>query len=253
MKKKQKEEEEERNRKNAASTDAKAASVREITQEEYERRKLEEKLQSQKQADNNVEKIATETVKEIKEEKQEDSGKMKPGYGNGGATNSYTWTQHDIKEIGITIPIPSNIKGRDIIFKHTAKDLLIQIKGKEPIINGEFYQPIKADSLIWTIDESKEGKIISITLEKADTYKWWECIIKGDLQIDTSKINPEPSKLSDIDDKEMRSTVEKMMFDTRQKSMGLPTSDELDKKKMLEKFMKAHPEMDFSKCKMDNL
>lgn len=229
--------------------------MKEITEEEYERRKLEEKLNSQKQAEPIQEKISTETV--VEEPKQEgvegESSKMKPGPGNGGATNTYVWTQHDIKEIGITIPIPTNIKGRDIVFKYTAKGLLVQIKGHQPIINGDFYAPIKTDSLVWTIDENKDGKIITITFEKADTYKWWECVIKGDPVIDTTKINPEPSKLSDIDDKEMRATVEKMMFDTRQKSMGLPTSEELDKKKMLDKFMKAHPEMDFSKCKFDNI
>lgn len=57
---------------------------------------------------------------------------------------------------------------------------------------------------------SEDQSAISILLTKHDQLEWWKSLVKGDPEIDTQKVEPESSKLSDLDP-ETRQTVEKMM------------------------------------------
>jgi len=109
------------------------------------------------------------------------------------------------------------------------------------------HSKVKPDDSMWTL---LDGKTVQISMEKLDAMKWWSTVMEGDAEINTRKIVPENSKLSDLDG-ETRQTVEKMMHDQRQKAAGLPTSDQQKQHDLLEKFKAAHPEMDFSKAKIN--
>ncbi|GAM84335.1 hypothetical protein ANO11243_023290 [Dothideomycetidae sp. 11243] len=161
----------------------------------------------------------------------------------------YKWTQ-TTADLDITVPVAGNIKGRDLDVKLTKTGIQVGLKGQTAILEGDFPHPIRVDESTWTLETTSSGsKEVAVHLDKANRMEWWPHVVTSAPAIDTTKIVPENSKLGDLDGA-TRGMVEKMMFDQRQKEMGLPTSDESKKQDMLKKFMADHPEMDFSQAKI---
>ncbi|KAF8846326.1 nuclear movement protein nudC [Paxillus ammoniavirescens] len=157
----------------------------------------------------------------------------------------YTWRQ-ELGEVDIVVPVPKGTRGKDLVVTIQKKRLSVGLKGKDKIMEGELCKEIKVEDSTWTLEDQQS---IVIHLEKVNKQQWWENILTHHPKIDTRKIQPENSKLSDLDG-ETRGMVEKMMFDNQQKQMGKPTSDELKKLETLKKFQAAHPELDFSNAKI---
>jgi len=255
---KKREEEREKNRVADDLRRKKAEEQKKKDLEEYERREKETKETSK------IEEVSEDTPVGIQAEvekaspKPADKGDAKvdkeddeedntpPPEGNGGKTDKYTWTQ-TLSALEVMIPVRPGIRAKDIICNIGVETLKLQIKGEEPIVLGKMHSKCKPDDSMWSLIDNK---IVQVSIEKLDQMKWWPCFMHGDVEIDTKKIVPENSKLSDLDG-ETRQTVEKMMFDQRQKAAGLPTSDQQSQHDMLEKFKAQHPEMDFSNCKMN--
>merc|ERR1712178_458595 len=186
-------------------------------------------------------------TKQDDEDTNADESKLMPNKQNGANLENYQWGQ-TLEDVEIRIPFKLNgkLRGRDIDAKLTKNKLKIGLRNQPPLIDGTLWKSIKEEESTWAVDPNTN--VVTVSLEKINQMEWWGAVCQGDLEINTGRANPESSKLSDLDD-ETRPMVEKMMYDQRQKEMGKPTSEEQKKQDMLKEFMKAHPEMDFSKAK----
>eukprot|EP00919_Chromeraceae_sp_WS-2016_P052332 GHVR01124203.1.p1 GENE.GHVR01124203.1~~GHVR01124203.1.p1 ORF type:complete len:111 (+),score=11.22 GHVR01124203.1:461-793(+) len=102
------------------------------------------------------------------------------------------------------------ITKKNVKLNITFDKLFMSINGTA-FIDGKWKERINSEESFWTIEtgeiEDYKGKYLHINVEKwKNQSSWWSTPIQGDVEINTQKINPEPSKLSDLDG-ETRSTV----------------------------------------------
>ncbi|KAI7838291.1 hypothetical protein COHA_007861 [Chlorella ohadii] len=171
---------------------------------------------------------------------------LTPNDGNGADLGRYSWTQ-SLPEVVVSVPVPPGSKGRACDVVIGRDKLRVGLRGQPPVLDGPLFAAVKPDDCLWNL---VDGRQLEVTLAKADAMQWWRCVVHGEPEIDVQKVEPEASKLTDLDP-EMRATVEKMMWDQRQKALGLPTSEEQRKADIMKQFMAQHPEMDFSNAKID--
>jgi len=214
--------------------------IEEVTEEEAD------KIKAEKQGDKKDDAAKEGEEKKADGDDEEEDSKEPPPTGNGGRTDKYVWTQ-TLSALEVYVDVKPGVKAKQIVCDIQGEYLKLGVKGEPLILEGKMDSKVKPDDCMWTL---LDNKCVQITLEKFDNMKWWSCFMKGDAGIDTKKIVPENSKLGDLDG-ETRMTVEKMMYDQRQKALGKPSSDQEKQHDLLEKFKSAHPEMDFSKAKIN--
>jgi hypothetical protein len=147
-KKKKEEDERQKSQKSQQPQVKEQPSIREITAEEAERIKNEQnKPKEEKMEVDDEAKIPEEKKEGEENDKGPKAGHVMPGPGNGNAFEKYSWTQLLIHEINVMIPVPGNIKGKELIVEHDAKYLKVQIKGQpEPILEGELCKPMNVST-----------------------------------------------------------------------------------------------------------
>ncbi|CAF0879344.1 unnamed protein product [Adineta steineri] len=142
---------------------------------------------------------------------------------NGAERDLYLWTQ-TINDIDVRVKIPKTIKkGKEVkvnLTKQHIKVDIIESNTFKTIIDSDLPWAIRAEDSTWSL---VPGEYILISMEKA-LERWWENVLVDEKKINLKNIQPEKS-MEDLGQEEQMK-IHQMMYDQRQKAMGLPTSEE---------------------------
>ena len=110
------------------------------------------------------------------------------------------------------IKLPAGTTAKMLNVSIKMSEIKVALKTGEVILEGKWPKKVNASDCFWNVERDGDKSTLNVQLEKTDFKNWWNCFLQGDIEIDTQKVEPENSKLSDLD-ADTRATVEKMMFD----------------------------------------
>ena len=161
--------------------------------------------------------------------------RMQANTTGGGVTDRYHWTQ-TLHEVTVYVAVPPGTKGKDIEFEIKPRRVRLALKNSSglsdsdrDILTGDLGGIVRHHEAVWTLEDRTT---VILTMEKA-VETWWSSVIKGDAEIDTTKVDS-TRNVSDYDPV-TQGHIRKIMYDQRQKALGLPTSEEQKTNELLEK------------------
>ncbi|ESO07290.1 hypothetical protein HELRODRAFT_170619 [Helobdella robusta] len=156
---------------------------------------------------------------------------------NGAIRENYTWSQ-SILDLDIRVKVPAHIKkGRDVKVDIGRKHMKVSYVDQQlpkssqlvALVDGELSWDVHKDEAFWSL---VPGEHIHISLEKVRD-RWWDSLLTTEPKISVRKIDAQ-RPITELDD-ESQAKIEEMMYNERQKQLGLPQSHEKNMHEMLKK------------------
>jgi len=94
--------------------------------------------------------------------------------------DKYSWDSPESGEIIVFMPIPHNIKGKDIVCTFGRKKLVLGIKGQEPVIDDTLFKEVSVDDCFWEIETKGETRGVSVTLVKESKMQTWDFLCSAE-------------------------------------------------------------------------
>eukprot|EP00930_Biecheleria_cincta_P067963 TRINITY_DN5495_c0_g1_i1.p1 TRINITY_DN5495_c0_g1~~TRINITY_DN5495_c0_g1_i1.p1 ORF type:complete len:366 (-),score=88.52 TRINITY_DN5495_c0_g1_i1:56-1153(-) len=138
---------------------------------------------------------------------------------NGAVTDKYYWSQ-SLSEVTVETAVDADSKAADVQVDITATRLSVKSRGRT-VLEGKFHEKVAIEDSMWSLED---GCKVILTLQK-HRETWWKCVLEGDPEIDTTKV--ESTRSMEEYDGETQGAIRKIMFDQNQKLQGKATSDQI--------------------------
>ena len=164
---------------------------------------------------------------------------------NGAIRDKYSWSQ-EMYDVDVRVRLPDYVTSANQCYVTiTKKHLKVSVKdpsgGKfENIVDGELLYEVKCDASMWSlcnaIPKAGEYRHVYINLEKIEEL-WWDALLVGEQKISLNNISCVKS-MDDVDE-ESKGKLQEMVFNERQKKLGLPQSHQIKMEPKLRKMWDA--------------